>query len=169
MARSPSETRQETFSRHRGVQCPNPGSTTSPRREACSSRNPNRGCGRSQSEGFSVAGLLQPTKAELSTLIGPFGLHPLAIEDLMTSIRSPRSRNFPEHLHHFHALSYADKKLAVDEVDLFISEKYLITVSGGVTRRRDGSGRDRTYCGSRNRECQERAGLSDARHPGLCR
>ena len=83
-------------------------------------------------KGFLWLDYYQPTKAELSTLIEPFGLHPLAIEDCTDINQVPKIEEFPGNTFIiFNALSYADKKLAVDEVDLFISEKYLITVSGG--------------------------------------
>ena len=83
-------------------------------------------------KGFLWLDYYQPTKEELSTLIEPFGLHPLAIEDCTDINQVPKIEEFPGNTFIiFNALSYADKKLAVDEVDLFISEKYLITVSGG--------------------------------------
>jgi magnesium transporter len=83
-------------------------------------------------KGFLWLDYYQPTKEELSTLIGAFGLHPLAIEDCTDINQVPKIEEFPGNTFIiFNALSYADKKLAVDEVDLFISEKYLITVSGG--------------------------------------
>ncbi|MCX5834342.1 MAG: magnesium transporter CorA family protein [Deltaproteobacteria bacterium] len=83
-------------------------------------------------KGFLWLDYYQPTKEELSTLIEPFGLHPLAIEDCTDVDQVPKIEDFPGNTFIiFNALSYADKKLAVDEVDLFISENFLITVSGG--------------------------------------
>ena len=83
-------------------------------------------------EGFLWLDYYQPTEEELSTLIEPFGLHPLAIEDCTDVDQVPKIEDFPGNTFIiFNALSYADKKLAVDEVDLFISENFLITVSGG--------------------------------------
>ncbi len=81
--------------------------------------------------GFTWLDYFQPTKAELSSLIHPFDLNPLSIEDCLDSNQLPKIDDFPRYTFLiFNALSYADKKLLVDEVDLIIGENFLITVSG---------------------------------------
>ena len=59
------------------------------------------------------------------------GLHPLSIEDCTDKNQVPKIEDFPGNTFIiFNAFSYADRKLSVDEVDMFIGEKFLITVSG---------------------------------------
>ena len=59
------------------------------------------------------------------------GLHPLSIEDCTDKNQVPKIEDFPGNTFIiFNAFSYTDRKLSVDEVDLFIGEKFLITVSG---------------------------------------
>ena len=82
-------------------------------------------------EGFAWLDYCQPTKEELSVLIDSLGLHPLSIEDCTDKNQVPKIEDFPGNTFIiFNAFSYADRKLSVDEVDLFIGEKFLITVSG---------------------------------------
>jgi magnesium transporter len=81
--------------------------------------------------GFAWLDYRQPTKEELSVLIEPLGLHPLSIEDCIDKNQVPKIEDFPGNTFIiFNAFSYTDKKLSVDEVDMFIGEKFLITVSG---------------------------------------
>lgn len=81
--------------------------------------------------GFAWLDYRQPTKEELSTLIDPLNLHPLSIEDCTDRNQVPKIEDFPENTFIiFNAFSYAHKQLFVDEVDLFIGERFLITVSG---------------------------------------
>jgi magnesium transporter len=81
--------------------------------------------------GFAWLDYQQPSKEELSALIAPLGLHPLSIEDCAENTQVPKIDNFPGNTFIiFDAFSYADKVLSVEEVALFIGEKFLITVSG---------------------------------------
>jgi magnesium transporter len=81
--------------------------------------------------GFLWLDYCQPVKEELAALIGPLGLHPLSVEDCTDENQVPKIEDFPGNTFIiFNALSYADEKLSVDEVDLFIGERFLITVSG---------------------------------------
>ena len=82
-------------------------------------------------EGFVWLDYFQPTNEALSVLIDPFHLNPLSIEDCTDINQVPKIEDFPEHTFLvFSAFSYADMTLSVDEVDIFIGEKFLITVSG---------------------------------------
>ncbi|HEY3377056.1 MAG TPA: magnesium transporter CorA family protein [Armatimonadota bacterium] len=84
-----------------------------------------------RNEGFAWLDYYQPTKEELSVLIDPLHLNPLSIEDCTDKNQVPKIEDFPGHTFVvFSAFSYADMALAVDEVDLFIGEKFLISVSG---------------------------------------
>jgi magnesium transporter len=73
----------------------------------------------------------QPEKEQLAGLIDPLGLHPLSIEDCTDENQVPKIEDFPGNTFIiFNALSYADRELLVDEVDIFIGADFLITVSG---------------------------------------
>ena len=81
-------------------------------------------------EGFVWLDYRQPTKEILSVLIDSFSIHPLSIEDCIDKNQVPKIEDFPGNTFIiFNAFSYADGELSVDEVDMFIGEKFLITVS----------------------------------------
>lgn len=80
--------------------------------------------------GFIWLNFFQPGKEELSALIEPLGIHPLSIEDCMDEKQLPKVEQFPKNTFFiFNAFSYAEKTLSIDEVDLFVGENFLITVS----------------------------------------
>lgn len=71
------------------------------------------------------------TRDELSELIEPLGLHPLSLEDCTDENQVPKLDEFPSYAFMvFNALRYEKEELMSDEVDLFIGEKFLVTVSG---------------------------------------
>jgi magnesium transporter len=71
----------------------------------------------------------EPTREELSTLIEPLGLHPLAIEDCTDTNQIPKINDYPKHTFMlFNAFDYADHTLTIHEVDVFIGANYLVTV-----------------------------------------
>jgi magnesium transporter len=81
--------------------------------------------------GFIWLNFFEPGKEELSSLIDQLGIHPLAVEDCMDEKQVPKIEHFPKNTFIiFNAFSYKEKTLQVDEVDMFIGENYLITVSG---------------------------------------
>jgi magnesium transporter len=87
--------------------------------------------------GFAWLDYCRPTREELSLLIDPLDLHPLSIEDCTDKNQVPKIEDFPGHTFIiFDAFSCADNELSVDEVDLFIGKKFLITVSGYDTGER---------------------------------
>ncbi len=72
----------------------------------------------------------QPTKEELSTLIDPLGLHPLSIDDCFGKDQLPKIEDYPTNTFIlFNTFSYANGRLSIDEVDLFIGENFLVTVT----------------------------------------
>jgi magnesium transporter len=84
-----------------------------------------------KSGGFAWLDYRQPTKEDLSVLTDSLGLHPLSIEDCTDKNQVPKIEDFPGNTFViFNAFTYTNRKLSVDEVDLFIGEKFLITVSG---------------------------------------
>jgi magnesium transporter len=85
----------------------------------------------SHSGGFAWLDVYQPTQDALSELIEPLGLHPLAIEDCTDTNQVPKIEDFPGNTFIlFNAFTYTEDGLIVDEIDLFIGEKFLVTVSG---------------------------------------
>jgi magnesium transporter len=81
-------------------------------------------------EGFLWLHYCQPTKDELSNLIEPLGLHPLSIEDCFDENQIPKIEDFPRNTFIlFNAFYYSDEKLSIGEIDLFIGDNFLVTVS----------------------------------------
>ncbi len=73
----------------------------------------------------------QPKKEDLAELIEPLGLHPLSIEDCFDQNQVPKMEDYNRNTFIlFNSFSYAEARLSVDEVDLFIGEDYLVTVCG---------------------------------------
>lgn len=80
--------------------------------------------------GFLWLDFSEPTKEELSNLIKPFGLHPLSIEDCLDENQIPKIEDFPRNTFIiFNAFDYSNKILSIDEIDLFIGDNFLVTVS----------------------------------------
>ncbi len=85
---------------------------------------------KSRKDGFIWLSFCQPAKEELSALIEPLGLHPLAIEDCFDENQIPKVEDYPRHTFIlFNAFYYADITLFIDEVDIFIGDNFLVTVS----------------------------------------
>lgn len=85
----------------------------------------------SREGGFIWLNYFRPTKEELSSLIGPLGIHPLSVEDCTDERQVPKIEHFPKNTFViFNAFSYTEKVLLIDEIDFFIGENFLITVSG---------------------------------------
>ena len=82
-------------------------------------------------EGFLWLDYCQPTEEELSVLIGPLGLHPLSVEDCTDENQVPKIEDFPGNTFIiFNSFRYSNRTLSIDEVDLFIGDNFLVTVSG---------------------------------------
>lgn len=80
---------------------------------------------------------LEPRKEELSALIEPLGLHPLAIEDCTDNSQIPKIDDYRKHTFMlFNAYHYANQALSIHELDVFIGANFLITV-----QQRDADGR----------------------------
>jgi len=90
-----------------------------------------------KSGGYFWLDFLEPTKEELSALIEPLGLHPLAIEDCLDASQMPKIDDYRGHAFMlFNAFVYTDHSLSVHELDVFIGKNFLITV-----QQRDAHGR----------------------------
>jgi magnesium transporter len=81
--------------------------------------------------GFIWLNFYNPSIEELHSLVDTMDVHPLSVEDCLDSSQVPKMEQFPNNTFIiFNAFSYSDKRLFVDEVDLFIGKNFLITVCG---------------------------------------
>lgn len=81
-------------------------------------------------EGYVWFNFFKPSREELNSLID-IGIHPLSIEDCFDEKQVPKIELFPDHTFIiFNSFTYTGKELYIDEVDLFLGRKFLITVSG---------------------------------------
>ena len=86
---------------------------------------------RRQERGICLAGLPPADEGTAKRPNRLLGLHPLSIKKLSRQESSSQDRGFSGNTFViFNAFSYTNRKLSVDEVELFIGEKFLITVSG---------------------------------------
>lgn len=82
-------------------------------------------------EGFVWFNFFKPSRKDLNTLIEKLGIHPLSVEDCFDDKQIPKMEHFLSNTFIiFNSFMYINRELFVDEIDIFISSKYLITVSG---------------------------------------
>ncbi len=73
----------------------------------------------------------KPAKEELAVLVDTLGIHPLSVEDCLDERQVPKIEHFPNNTFIIiNAFSYAERKLYIDEINLFIGKNFLITISG---------------------------------------
>lgn len=85
----------------------------------------------SREGGFVWFDFYKPSKEELNSLVNTIGIHPLSIEDCFDNKQVPKIEHFKDNTFIiFNAFSYTGKTLVIDEVNLFIGQNFLITVSG---------------------------------------
>ena len=72
-----------------------------------------------------------PSREEISSLVDSIGIHPLSVEDCFDENQVPKIENFNNNTFIlFNAFSYEGKELFIDEINLFLGQNFLITVSG---------------------------------------
>jgi magnesium transporter len=82
--------------------------------------------------GYIWMDLYQPDKELLMSLIEPLDLHPLSIEDCLDEQQIPKIDDYPDHSFIiFNIFSYSNRKLTISELDIFIGDRFLITVRQG--------------------------------------
>jgi magnesium transporter len=82
-------------------------------------------------DGFVWFNFYQPTREVISSLVDTIGIHPLSVEDCFDDKQVPKIEHFNNNTFIlFNAFTYAGKELFIDEVNLFIGKKFLITISG---------------------------------------
>jgi len=81
--------------------------------------------------GFVWFNFYQPSKRDLSALVGTIGIHPLSVEDCFDEKQVPKIEHFNNNSFIiFNAYSYEAQTLLIDEINLFLGKNFLITVSG---------------------------------------
>jgi magnesium transporter len=81
-------------------------------------------------EGFLWVDYSEPTKEDLSALVEPLGLHPLAVEDCLDESQIPKIEDFPGNTFILiNAFDYSSRQLTISEIDLFIGKGFLVSVS----------------------------------------
>ncbi len=84
---------------------------------------------RQKKGGFFWLSYCDPTPEELAPLVKKLGLHPLSVEDALDENQIPKLDDFKDHAFVlFNAFSYTPKKLWVQEVDFFLSDRFLVSV-----------------------------------------
>ncbi len=81
---------------------------------------------------FLWIGVGDPQADELDRVASTLGLHPLAVEDALEAHQRPKVEKYKDHL--FMALrtvSYSDDDITTHEVNIFMGEKFLLTVRHG--------------------------------------
>jgi magnesium transporter len=80
--------------------------------------------------GFLWLNYCQPSKDDLSVLVEALDLHPLSIEDCLDENQIPKMEDFPRNTFLiFNAFDYTNKEISIGEINLFIGEKFLVTIS----------------------------------------
>ena len=84
---------------------------------------------RAKEGGFFWLYYLEPTAEDLEPLIGLLDIHSLSVEDALDFNQLPKIDDYPDSTFIvFNAFSYIEKALSVQEIDLFLSNHFLISV-----------------------------------------
>jgi magnesium transporter len=87
-----------------------------------------------QGNGFIWLDFTDPSREELTALVEPLSLHPLAIEDCLDEDQVPKMEEFPGHTFIlFNRYRHAGDAALVEEVNFFLGEKFLVTVHSHAT------------------------------------
>jgi magnesium transporter len=85
----------------------------------------------SREGGFVWFNFYKPAKEELTSLVDSIGIHPLSVEDCFDDKQVPKIEYFTNNTFIlFNAFSYIGNELFIDEINLFIGQNFLISVSG---------------------------------------
>ena len=72
---------------------------------------------------------------DVETIAEEFGLHPLAVEDAMSTRQRPKSETYSSHQFVvFHQLDEQDDHLEARQIACFLGEGYVLTIHGGAGR-----------------------------------
>ena len=85
---------------------------------------------------FDWIGLVEPTPAEIAHFQAKYGLHPLAVEDALTKVNTPKAEAYGSQL--FVVARTAAKgegdKIAYGQTAIFLGKDFIVTVRQGSTR-----------------------------------
>jgi magnesium transporter len=85
----------------------------------------------SKEGGFVWYNFFDPSREEINSLVDTIGIHPLSVEDCFDDKQVPKIDYFPNNTFIlFNAFAYDEKALIIDEVNLFLGQNFLITISG---------------------------------------
>ncbi len=85
----------------------------------------------SKEGGFVWYNFFDPSREEINSLVDTIGIHPLSVEDCFDDKQVPKIEYFPNNTFIlFNAFTYDEKALIIDEVNLFLGQNFLITISG---------------------------------------
>jgi magnesium transporter len=89
----------------------------------------------SQPTGFVWVAIADPDPAELDFLQGEFDLHPLAVEDARNGHQRPKIEEYGASLFAvLHMLEIEGPEVRVGEVDIFVGERYVLSVRSRINR-----------------------------------
>jgi magnesium transporter len=81
--------------------------------------------------GFIWYNYYDPSREEINALVDLIGIHPLSVEDCFDDKQVPKIEYFPNNTFIlFNSINYIDKELVFDEINLFLGQNFLITISG---------------------------------------
>ncbi len=86
-----------------------------------------------KSGGYIWLNFIDPAREDITPLIEPLGLHPLAIEDCLDDEQIPKIEDYLTNTFVlFNKFHYEAGELYVDEVDLFMGKNFLVMVSHNI-------------------------------------
>jgi magnesium transporter len=81
---------------------------------------------------FLWVGIGNPTADEMHRVGDSLGLHPLAVEDALEAHQRPKVEKYSDHTFiSIRTVSYSDDDITTHEVNIFLGEKFLLTVRHG--------------------------------------
>ncbi len=81
---------------------------------------------------FIWIGMANPRVDELSRVASALSLHPLAVEDALEAHQRPKVERYSDHLFaSLRSVTYSDDDIRTHEVNVFLGEKFLLTVRHG--------------------------------------
>jgi magnesium transporter len=84
-----------------------------------------------KSGGYLWVDCFKPARDEFESVAASLNLHPLAVEDCFDDNQVPKMEDYAENTFFiFNAFNYQEGELGLKEIDLFIGEKFLVTVTG---------------------------------------
>lgn len=112
-------------------------------------------CGRSGARVWAEADVKDLTEADVETIAAEFGLHPLAVEDALSTRERPKLEEYEAHLFTVvHELQPSDGQLEPAQISCFVGTRYVLALHDGAdktmaeTRRRLGEAKGEVWGGS---------------------